>query len=672
MMHMLRRWFVLCLAIGLLWAAAPGLPALAHAFLVQTSPQAGQRLQGSPRQLILNFTEALVPVAGDRVAVRSATGQREPLGPLALTNGGATLTASLPHLPNGVYRVDWSVVSAVDGHPTSGEYAFAVGAGAALSNAYTLAPDAVAWPEAMLSFLLLIGLAVSTGTLVSEQWIWRGLAASGAAAHTTVSRLSLRPALGAAAAGAGGLFLLFAWRSANGREAELLHPAVWLGAAFSPAGLWALGAFVLVLYAAGSLAVFGRDRRPPAALASLLLACIAAALRTHPAASPVWWAKAAIAAHIALAMIWGGMLWHLVWQFGKARRADVAPQLVTAVRRYAVWAIGSVAGVTLTGIAVALAEFTQARQLVTTPYGRVLLLKIAVFASVLALAGYAHRQAFAKASGPSMRRLGRVLRIEAGALAGVLAVSAVLAGTAPPSQAEQAASLNDLLGPPPVSGPALHLAGQAGWLGVYLTASRGQLLLQVVNPVTTAPRDVRLLSQDSRGNAIFARTPDGQDIGLAPRPCGDGCFSVPFHWPAGVTKVAVDATSRQWSGGRLTFAVPWPVHPASADLLRQVIAAMRRQRTVIVHEQVTSGPKPAPEDIYRMSGPAFMATEPYSARVTDIATLPGAGTERQLTGYAAGSFIWFHLWVDRQNRLVREVIIDPGHEVRHWFSYPAS
>lgn len=76
MLPVLRRWIALCLTIGLLWAVAPGVPVFAHAFLVQASPQAGERLVNSPRQLKLNFTEALVPVADDRVTVRSASGQR--------------------------------------------------------------------------------------------------------------------------------------------------------------------------------------------------------------------------------------------------------------------------------------------------------------------------------------------------------------------------------------------------------------------------------------------------------------------------------------------------------------------------------------------------------------------------------------------------------------------
>src|SRR2546430_2520820 len=91
----------------------------AHAFLAQSSPQAGERLRTSPRTLTLQFTEAVAPASSDRVTLRNAAGQPVRIGPLVRSADGTTLTAALPSLPNGVYIVTWQNVSADDGHPAA-------------------------------------------------------------------------------------------------------------------------------------------------------------------------------------------------------------------------------------------------------------------------------------------------------------------------------------------------------------------------------------------------------------------------------------------------------------------------------------------------------------------------------------------------------------------------
>lgn len=95
--------------------AFPGI-AGAHAFLVQISPEAEQRLSSGPRSLELQFTEPVVAATQDRVTVRTAAGQRVAGGALARSADGTILTAGLPALGQGVYLVDWQVVSTQDGH----------------------------------------------------------------------------------------------------------------------------------------------------------------------------------------------------------------------------------------------------------------------------------------------------------------------------------------------------------------------------------------------------------------------------------------------------------------------------------------------------------------------------------------------------------------------------
>src|SRR5262249_17404512 len=101
--------------------------AYAHATLISSVPAAGARLATAPTQLRLVFSEpvegALSHVSVVRVGVAALAAQ------LALTSAPHdvhTLIAPLSIAENGVYRVEWHVVSA-DGHPVAGTFSFVVG-----------------------------------------------------------------------------------------------------------------------------------------------------------------------------------------------------------------------------------------------------------------------------------------------------------------------------------------------------------------------------------------------------------------------------------------------------------------------------------------------------------------------------------------------------------------
>src|SRR5205085_3901793 len=203
------RAIVACIAL-----AALALPTSvsAHAFLAQSSPQAGERLRTSPRTLTLQFTEAVAPASSDHVAIRNAAGQPVRIGPLVRSADGTTLVAALPPLPNGAYIVTWQDVSADDGHPAAGEFAFAVGSSAALPTQASGVSAPANWPEAIAGWLLLLGLALGAGGLASEILIWRPLTHGQTWA---LPQVPLKRALLLAVVGAGGLFVLVA-SSLNG------------------------------------------------------------------------------------------------------------------------------------------------------------------------------------------------------------------------------------------------------------------------------------------------------------------------------------------------------------------------------------------------------------------------------------------------------------------------
>ena len=98
----------------------------AHAFLDHAVPGVGATVSGSPSELRLTFTQALVPAfasvqittaGGAPVAAGKAT--PDPADPMTLH-----VRLSQPLKP-GVYKVTWHVVS-VDTHRTNGSYTFTV------------------------------------------------------------------------------------------------------------------------------------------------------------------------------------------------------------------------------------------------------------------------------------------------------------------------------------------------------------------------------------------------------------------------------------------------------------------------------------------------------------------------------------------------------------------
>ena len=106
-------------------ACAFAAPAAAHAFLDHALPAVGSTVHAPPKTVRLWFTEQLEP-AFSRVRVLDASGKEVDAGDSHVDASDATiLTASLPTLAPGTYKVVWRVVS-VDTHVTEGDFTFDV------------------------------------------------------------------------------------------------------------------------------------------------------------------------------------------------------------------------------------------------------------------------------------------------------------------------------------------------------------------------------------------------------------------------------------------------------------------------------------------------------------------------------------------------------------------
>lgn len=119
-------------AVSLLWLLPPlvslGMPAaaFAHAYLRASEPTNEAALQTAPREVAIEFTEAVAPRLSG-IAVEDGAGARVDRGDLHPEGQeGTRLGIGLPPLKPGVYTVHWHAVAADDGHKTAGSFRFTV------------------------------------------------------------------------------------------------------------------------------------------------------------------------------------------------------------------------------------------------------------------------------------------------------------------------------------------------------------------------------------------------------------------------------------------------------------------------------------------------------------------------------------------------------------------
>jgi len=624
-------------------AVAPA--ASAHAALLFTSPAAGSAVPVSPHAITLTFDEP-VTLAGPPVKLTVPGGRRIRLGAARQSQGRAVVTVPVPgRLPDGVYSVAWQVVSA-DGDPVGSAFRFAVGpASAALGNALAAPSTPGLWPLAVARWLVFAGLAMALGGLAA-----RGLASRyrGAGPAPLPPPWALRASLLGLAAGVVLALLVLGGGSLTG---GLAHPSV---PRLLSSGPGAVAAVEIVSFAAAAILL--RLRRPAWSVPPLLAVVAAEGFRAHPQSIVPVGGALLTWAHLLPAALWAGMLLYTV-RTAIAWRADPSAvrRLIGVYARAAAWLF---AAVVATGLASAMV-LVPVGDLLTTGYGRVLVVKAALVAvaAALALAGRMWlRRRPQPGEGPAL-----ATRFESGTLAIVLAVAALLTGLAPPNE-----PLRPLPFPPPASGPAVPLGGRAGEVGIYGTASAGQVVLYLFTPhlgnEQAGPEQIPA--------SLTLASPDGTASTLPVRGCGQDCVVAPARWADGENLLTLHVTPAGWTGGTTTLDIPWPPVPGGQQL-RQVAAVLRGTRTMTLDERVTSntalGRGLAHQ--FTLSGSRFLGTEPYEAGIAPV-TVRAPGQLRLLLGYPAQN-IWAQLTIGAGDRIIAETLVDPDHLITRTFAYPA-
>jgi copper transport protein len=179
-------------------------------------------------------------------------------------------------------------------------------------------------------------------------------------------------------------------------------------------------------------------RRPAAAERAAFVALGLALLTTfsvvsHAGAQPGFLPISADLGHLVGVTGWGGALvygaWLVPWRVSGPARAAVEGA-ATRLSTVGLWCVALIAA---TGVYASLVQLWGPRALTETPYGRVLLIKLAVVSSVAAVAAINRWVVLPSlARGSAAGRLGGLVKIESLLLLTVFGVTAVLVSQPPP------------------------------------------------------------------------------------------------------------------------------------------------------------------------------------------------------------------------------------------------
>ncbi len=487
--------------LGLLAAPAAG----AHATVIATSPANGSALTAAPSQVRLVFDN---PVVVTEARGEVSTSAADVLGPLVFTPATGTgreateIVATLPKLGTGVYRVSWRTVAADDRHNLSGTLTFGVGTAAAVTQ-----PDppsgADPW-ESLSRGVALLALTLLCGGPLAALLIRRRLGDTPPAGQWSRACLDL--------AFVGGLVALAA------EVAMLLSTGLLLGenltdgvATVLGSGYgtrWLLRAALITV----AIVTVRALRRATPRRAALVVAAILAVVVVEPATSHLaghrdLLAVPAAAAHLAAAAGWVGGLLCLGLVVLRGGRATW-PQARVVLAGFAWIAAPAVSVLVISGLLLTGWEIAAVGDLVSTPYGVLLLVKVGL-AALAGLFGLHHALRL-HAGGPT-RSVRRGTLITEAALAAAVVIAAAAVGSAQPPRGAAFEPVEAVAAPLPVT---TQVGDLLLTLGLFPATIGDDLIsLRVLDtsvPPGPAPTAVTLtLIGSGEPAAAMRRSPDG-------------------------------------------------------------------------------------------------------------------------------------------------------------------
>ncbi|WP_028057776.1 copper resistance CopC/CopD family protein [Candidatus Solirubrobacter pratensis] len=565
-------------------------PAEAHARLLRTSPVQAAELDRSPARAGLLFDE---PVRATGRPSLSGGGLERPLPLRArLERGGRLVSVALPaRLGRGVYAIRWTIVSD-DGHREAGALTFGIGAkakGVSASASEKTQADALLTFARWVFVLGVLAAAGLAGVRLALRPVLSGWARDGGPA------LGTRPLAGALALAAVGAAL------------ELAAVPAALGTRFGVVTA-AAGALALVGALASSRSLTPRaGQRVSAGLASGLV--VAPALAGH-ALSPGRSSGAVLPielVHACAAAAWlGAVLWLGMLVAAAVKPGAAGVPVAAAARRLSPVAAAAVGVVGVTGILRAALELQRWGQLGSTGYGRLLLVKTAVFLGLVAFGGWSHARLLKRLpSGAAVASLRRTVAAEAVLLAAVAGVVAALGSTSPPHALAAA----------PVSAVTSVLGRQADELAVGIRASRAGDEVAI---------DATVLGRD--GTGAGGLRVDVAEAAARPRwsparPCGDGRYCAHVRSSARAPRLVVRVRRRSGRASTVSITLPASPQPArAAALVAAEERALRSLHTVVIAERLASDSTHGLRTTWHVVAPDRLS---YTTRVAGEAVVIG-------------------------------------------------
>src|SRR5881296_3200866 len=459
-----RTKTLLVLALTILVLALPLVGQVkAHSLLVKTDPPQNASLDRNPSQVTLTFSEAVNPLSSS-LKVLDSSGNRVDDKNVVFSTDRLSMSVGLPNLGKGVYTVSWAVVSAVDGHPTSGIYPFGVQevVPPPPSTPTSVQPSLVSLiPEALARWTYYIGQTVLVGgpffyLLVLLPWLRRRAASPNLQtpsqplnpASESTMRVLIVTLLGAlvAGVGAGGLIL---------NQIRAGPPTSFDAFLFgTQIGLIGVSRLVIATASAVLMLLAIRIGRASTFLTLLLIPgsglLLTSSLSGHNAAVPTL-------AFVSVLMDWLHLLGVSVWIGGLINLTLLIPilhelglvhqGLARLVPRFSRLAILSVGIIAISGLYSALFQVGSFSALFGTEYGQTLIVKmgltvvLVVFGALNQLVWYPRIARALKIVGNTAdvlvnlsRRLSRSVRIESILAFGLILIVGLLTALPPAYQ----------------------------------------------------------------------------------------------------------------------------------------------------------------------------------------------------------------------------------------------
>ena len=440
------------LAIVILLVGGGAGIALAHATLRRAEPPVGGRVPVPPRQLRLEFSEAVAPRTS-RVDLVTPDSQRLAL---QVTGDSAMANVLLAHVPElrvaGSYRVDWRLVGP-DGHAVSGKYGFTVDSipvqidtavRGRKEQADMHEPSSDTLVQQVIRFVSSLALVTVLGSIAFALFVLPAVS-SVTAEGSAPLRDSIEARLGSLGVAGGWTLLLLAAVRLVSHGTTLSGSASALsigdlgdlltGSTFGRGWLLQVAAAITLLFVLRSTTV---ARWQVLAVVAVALA-ISASLLGHPAAVadvPIL-AVGLDAVHVLAAGGWAGAILVMsvaaVPQVVRGPADQCLPVARTVLRAFTPLALTCAAVLVVTGAASAWLQLRDIGLILGSEYGLVLLRKVVIVLLIAVLGAYHWRVAQpALDTERSVARLRTSLALDIALVLLVLVLTAILTGTAPP------------------------------------------------------------------------------------------------------------------------------------------------------------------------------------------------------------------------------------------------